>query len=86
MKKTLYYKAIVREYDLMMSDGFIIAEIVDEKFVRLEGVFSEVKNNCKCTFWMERHNAKNFSKNSRENGKAMQLQTRKYYLLHLSKY
>lgn len=41
MKKTLYYKAIVREYDLMMSDGFIIAEIVDEKFVRLEGVFSE---------------------------------------------
>ena len=35
MKKTLYYKAIVREYDLMMSDGFIIAEIVDEKFVRL---------------------------------------------------
>lgn len=41
MKKTLYYKAIVREYDLMMSDGFIIAEIVDEKFVRLEGVFLE---------------------------------------------
>ena len=41
MKKTLYYKAIVREYDLMMSDGFIIAEILDEKFVRLEGVFSE---------------------------------------------
>lgn len=41
MKKTLYYKTVVREYDLMKSDGFIIAEVKEGKLIRLEGVFSE---------------------------------------------
>ena len=40
MKKTLYYKSIVKVRDLMVSDGFIIAEIKDNELIRLEGVFS----------------------------------------------
>lgn len=38
MKKTLYYKSIVKVRDLMVSDGFIIAEIKDNELIRLEGV------------------------------------------------
>lgn len=40
MKKTLYYKSIVKVRDLMVSDGFIIVEIKDNELIRLEGVFS----------------------------------------------
>lgn len=40
MKKTLYYKSIVKVRDLMVSDGFIIAEIKDNELIRWEGVFS----------------------------------------------
>lgn len=40
MKKTLYYKSIVKVRNLMVSDGFIIAEIKDNELIRLEGVFS----------------------------------------------
>lgn len=40
MKKTLYYKSIVKVRDLMVSDGFIIAEIKDNELIRLERVFS----------------------------------------------
>ena len=40
MKKTLSYKSIVKVRDLMVSDGFIIAEIKDNELIRLEGVFS----------------------------------------------
>ena len=40
-EKTLYYRAIVREVDRLVNDGFIIANICDGKLFSLEGVFAE---------------------------------------------
>ncbi len=39
--KTLYYRAIIREYSTMINTGFIIVTICNEKIISVEGVFTE---------------------------------------------
>lgn len=40
MKKTLCYKAVARKTGEMVSDGFIVVEIENQKIISLEGLFT----------------------------------------------
>ena len=40
MKKALCYKAVARKTDEMVSDGFIIVEIENERIISCEGIFT----------------------------------------------